>query len=95
MDFNSTDKFYSKFMCLGEIPLIDGISEEMLTAMSGIIDRNLDFDMASISCCKEAVALVVLGLIAEGWMVFRPADAPQNSSRSKNYQYIQNTFLED
>ena len=80
---------------MGEKPTVSGISDELVMSVSTIISRELDFERATLSSCKEAAVLVVLGLVSEGWMVFRPIAAPHNSAMSANYQYIQNTFPGD
>ena len=93
MNNSSQNEFYKHFLSLGEIPCSDIFSEDLLHAISIQIGRNLDFETISLAPCGEVAALIVLGLVSEGWMIYRPISGLQNSPMTENYQYIQNTIL--
>ena len=90
----SIDRTYRYLLSIGEIPYSDAFSDELTIAMSIMIDRTIDRPSFMPSTeCREVAALVVLGLVAEGWMIFRPSGAPHSSPTSKDYQCIQNIAL--
>ena len=88
------EDFYNHFLRLGDTESLIPISDKMDYAFKIVADRDLSLENISSTACKELVALVVLGLVSEGWKIFQPISDPHNSAMSINYQYIQNTFLD-